>query len=205
MGETDRRRQILEAALRVFAEHGYHKASIKQIAASAMLKSSALIYHYFTDKRAVLEAIVREISPISALLQLDHQPELLAQMMATPPRQLLPMMLERVLSVTDQPLLVAAVRLLAGETLRLPEVRQAVYGLQTRLLGLIVAYLDQQVAQGLLVPHNTQVSARLLMGSVVVYILGQQGFDAVAEGLPPRSEYIQTAVDLLLSGIEQRH
>jgi AcrR family transcriptional regulator len=41
--EPDRRGQILEAALRVFAERGFHKARIKEIAREAGIKSPALI------------------------------------------------------------------------------------------------------------------------------------------------------------------
>lgn len=52
----DPRTQLLDAALRAFARHGYAKASIRDIAAEAKV-TSGLLYHYFPSKRAVLEAL----------------------------------------------------------------------------------------------------------------------------------------------------
>ncbi|MFW5691451.1 MAG: TetR/AcrR family transcriptional regulator, partial [Chloroflexota bacterium] len=42
--QPDRREAILRAALKVFSQHGFHKASIKQIAHAAGLKSTSHIY-----------------------------------------------------------------------------------------------------------------------------------------------------------------
>ncbi|MDP8959838.1 MAG: TetR/AcrR family transcriptional regulator, partial [Actinomycetota bacterium] len=48
----------MDAALRVFAEHGFHKATIKRIAGQAHLRSPALIYWYFTDKVDLFRAAI---------------------------------------------------------------------------------------------------------------------------------------------------
>jgi AcrR family transcriptional regulator len=75
-----RRGQILDAALHVMAEHGFRGASIKRIAERAGLKSPALIYWYFKDKHALLEAILQRMSPFlstvaEADLSLDDPPD----------------------------------------------------------------------------------------------------------------------------------
>ena len=53
--EQTRRQQILDAALRVFAREGYHKASIRHIALEAGLKSPPLLYWYFKDKNELFK------------------------------------------------------------------------------------------------------------------------------------------------------
>ncbi len=52
--------QILNAAALVFSENGVDKASMAQIAKSAKL-SKAAIYHYFTSKDEMIEALVRHL------------------------------------------------------------------------------------------------------------------------------------------------
>ena len=50
------RARILEAALRLFAEHGYERTSVKMIARAAGV-SQGLLYNYFAGKDALLAAI----------------------------------------------------------------------------------------------------------------------------------------------------
>src|SRR2546423_8562856 len=64
MPAGERRAAILDAALAVFAERGYHAASIDEIAREAGV-SKALIYEHFASKQALwaslLDAQVAEI------------------------------------------------------------------------------------------------------------------------------------------------
>ena len=50
------RAQILEAAARVFAERGYTGATMNEVAAAAGV-SKATLYHYYGDKRDLLEQV----------------------------------------------------------------------------------------------------------------------------------------------------
>ena len=52
----DRRRQILEAAVVCFAEHGFHQTSMHDISAEAGI-SVGLIYRYFKNKDEVIAAL----------------------------------------------------------------------------------------------------------------------------------------------------
>jgi TetR/AcrR family transcriptional regulator, fatty acid metabolism regulator protein len=56
---VDKRRLLLDAAIRVFAEKGYHACRVGDIAKAADV-SYGLLYHYFPSKEAVLETIFRE-------------------------------------------------------------------------------------------------------------------------------------------------
>ena len=55
----DKRKRILDAAVRVFAEHGYHTARVGDIAADAGV-AHGLLYHYFASKDDVLKTIFVE-------------------------------------------------------------------------------------------------------------------------------------------------
>jgi len=56
--QADRRRQILTAAVKVFAEKGFHEARVGDIAEEAGI-AYGLVYHYFASKEALLETIFR--------------------------------------------------------------------------------------------------------------------------------------------------
>ena len=55
----DKRRLLLDAATRVFAERGYHACRVGDIAAEAGV-AYGLLYHYFESKEDVLRTIFRE-------------------------------------------------------------------------------------------------------------------------------------------------
>jgi TetR/AcrR family transcriptional regulator, fatty acid metabolism regulator protein len=56
---ADRRRQILEAAVKVFARNGFHAARVGDIAEEAGV-AYGLVYHYFKSKEELLETIFRD-------------------------------------------------------------------------------------------------------------------------------------------------
>ena len=57
---NSRKEQILETALELFAEDGYHLSSISKIAKKAGI-SKGLLYNYFDSKEAVLKALMQKI------------------------------------------------------------------------------------------------------------------------------------------------
>src|SRR4051794_22621267 len=66
---SDRRTQILEAAMVCFAKRGFHQASVHDISAEAGI-SVGLIYRYFENKEAVIAAMAdRHKKEIQAVLE----------------------------------------------------------------------------------------------------------------------------------------
>ena len=59
IAQRDKRTLILDAAIRVFAEHGYHGARVGDIAEDAGV-AHGLLYHYFASKDEVLRTIFVE-------------------------------------------------------------------------------------------------------------------------------------------------
>jgi TetR/AcrR family fatty acid metabolism transcriptional regulator len=56
--QADRRRQILAAAVKVFAERGFHACRVGDVAEEAGV-AYGLVYHYFESKEDLLETIFR--------------------------------------------------------------------------------------------------------------------------------------------------
>ena len=57
--QVDKRRLIMEAAVRAFARKGYHACRVGEIAEEAGV-AYGLVYHYFGSKEEVLETIFRD-------------------------------------------------------------------------------------------------------------------------------------------------
>ena len=56
---ADRRAELLDAAVRVFAEKGFHASRVGDIATEAGV-AHGLLYHYFRSKDEVLETVFRD-------------------------------------------------------------------------------------------------------------------------------------------------
>ena len=56
---AERRRQILDAAVRVFARQGFHSTRVSDIADEAGV-AYGLVYHYFSSKDEVLDELFTE-------------------------------------------------------------------------------------------------------------------------------------------------
>lgn len=55
-----KRARILQAALELFSTRGYHGTSMQQLAAAAGV-SKGLLFHHFTDKARLLEALLADL------------------------------------------------------------------------------------------------------------------------------------------------
>src|SRR5579859_5544482 len=104
--EPSRRGQILDAALHVFADRGFRGASIKRIAQHAGLKSPALIYWYFKNKQALLEAMLQGMAPFLAIVA-DPEP-----LLDLPPELVLPRLADGFLKTVQQPAMGRVMRVL---------------------------------------------------------------------------------------------
>jgi TetR/AcrR family transcriptional regulator, fatty acid metabolism regulator protein len=77
-GQEEKRRLLLDAAVRVFARKGYHAARVGDIAEEAGV-AYGLLYHYFASKEEVLRSVFREtwralIQTIMSVEESDDEP-----------------------------------------------------------------------------------------------------------------------------------
>jgi TetR/AcrR family transcriptional regulator len=191
-----RRGQILDAALHVMAEHGFRGASIKRIAERAGLKSPALIYWYFKDKHALLEAILQRMSPfLSTVAEADLS-------LDDPPDQVLPRLITGFMTAIEQPQTGRMVRLLMSEFARHPAVANffADRGPMV-VLGFLERYFKRQTELGRLRAHDPRAAARAFMGMLIVYALGRELFPGVAAGFPSAEAYGKQITEIFLRGL----
>jgi TetR/AcrR family transcriptional regulator, fatty acid metabolism regulator protein len=71
---VDRRRQILDAAIRVFARQGFHSCRVSDIADEAGV-AYGLVYHYFSSKEQVMNELFTERWSLllEAIAEIDSQ------------------------------------------------------------------------------------------------------------------------------------
>jgi TetR/AcrR family transcriptional regulator, fatty acid metabolism regulator protein len=72
---VDRRRQILDAAIRAFARQGFHRCRVSDIADEAGV-AYGLVYHYFDSKDQVLNELFSErwSLMLAAIDEIDREP-----------------------------------------------------------------------------------------------------------------------------------
>jgi AcrR family transcriptional regulator len=58
---NERRRQLLEVAVRVFADEGFHQTSMNQVAAAAGV-TKPVLYQHFTSKRELYRELLADIA-----------------------------------------------------------------------------------------------------------------------------------------------
>jgi AcrR family transcriptional regulator len=195
-GESERRTQIVDAALEEFASQGFRGATIKRIAQRARLQSHALIYWYFSSKEDLFQAVLDKHLPI---LRLVLDPEALRD---RPPEDVLPHIARAYLAMADRPIAQRLLRLLLPEVIRRPEMVDQVGGrMIARILEFVKIYLARQVELGRLRPHDVRASARAFVGMLLPQLGGKLLLPALqADGLTDE-EHIATLVAIFLRGL----
>ena len=79
-GGTDKRRLILDAAIRVFARKGFHHCRVSDVADEAGV-AYGLVYHYFHSKEEILNTLFTERWQVmlDAIVEIDRSPGLTAR------------------------------------------------------------------------------------------------------------------------------
>lgn len=177
-----RRNQLVDVALTLFAERGIDAVPVSEIAQAAGV-SQGLLYHYFQSKDDLLLAIIERHSPLPTLL------ELLATPPDRPARETLTELALRIYALLQErrPLM----RFVAREVVWRPEMLASALRLREGALTLLAAYLNSRVAAGELRPHDPFVVGQTLASTVLV---------VSAAGLPA-DPYLTGAVDVILRGV----
>jgi TetR/AcrR family transcriptional regulator len=195
--ETERRTQIVDAALEEFASEGFRGATIKRIAQRARLQSHALIYWYFASKEELFQAVLGRHLPIMRLM-LDP-----AALRDRPPEEVLPQVAHAYLAMADRPIAQRLLRLILPEVIRRPEMVDQLGGrMIANILEFVKSYLARQVELGRLRPHDVRASARAFVGMLLPQLGGKLLLPALqADGLTDE-EHIATIVAIFLRGLK---
>ncbi|HEX7002923.1 MAG TPA: TetR/AcrR family transcriptional regulator [Trueperaceae bacterium] len=197
--ESNRRQQIVAAALEEFAAKGFKGATIKSIAKKAQLASPALIYHYFPDKDALFTAVVETQALEAPFMQLiDHADSLIDQ----PPRLVLMRLGAGLFEFRSRRQ--KLIRLVAGEVFRHEKLAEMFVKIGPgRVIGFLENYLSRQVELGRLEDHDTRAAARAFVGMLLPQLLGRVFLPSLLEGGPSDEEHLRTSIDTFLQGLER--
>jgi AcrR family transcriptional regulator len=193
--ETAERRkgEILDAALRVFADKGFHLATNKDIAEAAGIASPGLIYHYFRDKRDLLLQVMERVNPA---LQLVSSPGDFATL---PLREGLLRFAQAFLRMGADPGHAAVVKVVLREALQDPETGASFFQAGPgRGLAFLSCWLQSHVDAGRLRPLPPLVLARQFVGPLMAAIL-LSAITGQPQSLTP--DLADMAVDCFLKGV----
>lgn len=172
----ERRRQILDAALGLFARRGYAGTTTKAIAEQAGI-TEGLIFHYFGGKTELLVEAAKQGSALLADVR-----TLLREASDTPAEEMMPRIARGwVELVRRQGDLVV---MLVSEAHAHPEVGEAFRTLLDEVRGSLAAYLEQRVSAGELRPGlPTGVAAASFLSSLLMFFYTRRhlGDDAWAD------------------------
>lgn len=187
----ERRIQILDTALTVFASKGFEGTSIKDIAEAAGI-SQGLMYHYFSSKTDLLEAAVERHSFVPQLRLILNDAK------KRPINEVFNDIALKFLDMLDRKS--NLVRIFIHEIESNPAVKKAWANLCLEGTALLQEYLESRVAEGEIRSHNTEVTARCLFGVLFMFHFTQ---DVFRSSQVSREEYVTEALANLLRGIRQ--
>jgi len=160
----DRREQIIDAAMRVFSEKGFTKATNKDVAREAGI-TPGLIYYYFESKEKLLEAMIESRSPIRLLTSLTPQ------VLALPPEAFLRFIIRQVLSIIEGENFIQLIRVMLPEIVHNPEMTPTVAGFLQRVMEFLTSYFESKMKAGELRQSDASLTAQVFLGSVMGFVL----------------------------------
>jgi AcrR family transcriptional regulator len=175
-----RRKQILDAATQVFAEKGFHRATIKDIARVAGI-ADGTVYNYFGSKADVLLGILDRL----------NETEQREEQLALPPGQDFRAFFSTYLRQRIQLIWPNAqvFQALLPEIMVNPELRDLYYQrLVLPTINIAERYFHEQIEQGRMrqmdVPLTTRALAGNILGLLMLQLLGDQEIAERWEELP---------------------
>ena len=172
--DTPTRDRLIQAAMDVFAERGYHGATVDNIVAASETSKGAF-YHYFSSKQAIfLSLLDRLVQMVEAGVEqaIEQEAGALAKVEAA---------LRVVLEVASARRDLARILLIEAAALG-PEFEQSRLGIHRRFAALIQRYLDRAASDGAIPPQDTRAAAAAWIGAINEVITQQlvQGGDLPA-------------------------
>jgi TetR/AcrR family fatty acid metabolism transcriptional regulator len=191
---AERQRQILEAAVRVFARNGYHTSRVADVAAEAGV-AHGLVYHYFPSKAALLEAVFQETwqGLLEELRRLEGSGDSAREQL----RKVAAIVLRTWRRDPD------LIRVLVREVARSPQLQD-----QAEAVGDVLGVIERIVSRGqaageLRSDLDARLSAWIVWGALEELLTGW-----VLERLPDSDEDVtaaeRTVVELLATGLLSR-
>ena len=195
----DRTQELLEAALRVFAEQGYRNTRLDEVAEAAGV-TKGTIYHYFDTKEALLLGVIEHYQAL-AFGRVDE----VVRDHRLPASTRIRLLVRKMFAGSEggrRPLLALLLRGVAHEVPRAHErwLRDGPVRLWT-LIGRLVA--EGQKSGEFRQDADGDVGARVLVSGLMVQLMWQQHADAVPALGVDEDRLIDSSVELFLAGLRR--
>jgi TetR/AcrR family transcriptional regulator, fatty acid metabolism regulator protein len=187
----EKRRQLLDAAVRVFARKGFHASRVGDIAEEAGV-AHGLLYHYFESKDQVLEAVFHDnwrvlLARIGSVEESDEPA-------ADQLRHIAAVVLRTWLHLPD------VVRVVIREFGRSPELAGRI-GELAQPINSIARVIERGIERGEFKQVDPRVAATVVYGSIDE-LLTAWVLDRLPSGEDDVAAAEQTLVDVSLRGLE---
>ena len=193
----DRREQIIDAALRVFAQKGYGKATNKDIAREAGI-TPGLIYYYFESKEALLNALIETRTPLQLLRSMPPEAFNL------PPETFLRMLLRQVFAIVESESMVKLIRVMVPEFIHSTSITTIPFHAFERIFAFLGGYFEAKVASGELRPLDVSLTVQTIVGCMIGFVLRRQLVrDPIALAYT-QEQIVDSIVNTVLLGILPR-
>lgn len=190
----DRREQIVEAALRVFAQKGFDKATNKDIAQEAGI-TAGLIYHYFKSKEELLKAALEGNAP-SQLVRSDP-----TELHDLPPDMMLRFVAQQLLNMAEKERFVQLVSIYLPEMIHNPAIAPLGLPMIQDAVKFLADYLAAKMESGELRQTDPRLTAQIFMGSIMDLILIRQIVHDPIMGAYSREQIVDHLVTMALYGL----
>jgi Transcriptional regulator len=196
-GVEDRREQILGAAIRVFAQKGFTRATNKDIAREAGI-TPGLIYHYFENKEAVLYAIIEGHSPLAMIRSLP------SNILSQSPEVFLRFIGLQILTIVEGEEFVQLIRVFLPEVIHNPDLSPVGANLLQQVSLFLSRYLDEQVQNGTLCSTDTTLAAQVFIGSFMGFVMRRQLMHDASALRYSQEQIVAAVVSTTLAGLLPR-
>ncbi len=200
---SDRRTQILQAALTVFLQKGYLEATIQDIAQEAGI-SSAAIYLYFDSKEDLFLSLIENLSFQDVLEEINSVLEHKEEIELEDVRQALIKAAEAFLD-THHPN-AEVIRLFIAEGRRFPEIGISYcQRLVAPVEDLLERYIENQIRRGVFRNVEPKLAVHAFFGIFLNFVVTQDLLHGKHCLFFPSEDRVAKLVDLYLYGILPRH
>jgi AcrR family transcriptional regulator len=163
----DRRTEILEAALQVFAAKGYAAATNADIAREAGVTAAAL-YYYFPSKADLFKAVLTERKSVI----FPNLAQMADELLDLPPDVVLPNVVQFMSSFMADERTLAILRIVLAEAPRHPEIREIYQSqIMSEVAPLLMRYLKRQMELGRIREMDPRLPTILMIGPIIAGLI----------------------------------
>lgn len=199
----ERKTQIIQAAVQVFAEQGYERTTNQLVAAEFKKRTGTnvtaqLIYHYFDSKESLFREAVQQF-PLPHLVGCSVQAA-----MNEPPAVFFREVARTYLEIFDDPLASSTLKICIAEGIKYPEIAGIIADkIYPAFIEPSMRYVANQTSLGKIKPCHPAVLLSQFFGPLVQQFLPITSALLQKAPFPPpsRDEFLESFVDNFLTGI----